>query len=165
MMSLSRTCFVLALAVAAASCGGGGGTSVTGPTPSTVTPPQVVTGPPQGASLWTFGYRTASAHTCPAVPQTPDDGGVVTLTLATDGRTLTLVGLAATAITVGTVNGDGAGGWSAQRTGQVPGSLITLAFRFTNATHAEGTIVAANAIFTGGIPCSATWPIVLDRQG
>jgi hypothetical protein len=94
MLYSSRSCVALLLALAAAGCGGGGGTSVTGPTASAgATPPTAVVGPPAGASLWTFAYRTARAHTCPAA------------------------------------------------------------------------VVATNAIFTGGTPRSATWPIVLDRQG
>ena len=158
---------VVIVAVVLAGCGGGGSSSVTGPSPVTTpspTPTPTVVGPPAGASQWTFAYRTASAHTCPATPQTPDDGGAVTVTLAADGRTLTLVGVSQATISIGTVTSDGAGGWTAQKPGQVPGSLVSIAFRFSSATHADGTIVAANAIFTGGLPCSATWPIALDRQ-
>lgn len=157
MTSTRNSWLLFALAVACVGCGGGGGTSVTGPTSSTITAPPPSAGPPAGTSRWNFTYQAASAHTCPSAPQTPDDGGAVTLTVATDGRTLTLVGVAPPTLTVGTVNSDGAGGWSAQR------GNITLAFRFSSATRADGTVVAANAIFTGGPPCSATWPIVLDR--
>lgn len=145
---------VLAGAVGCAG-GGGGGASVTSPTS--------VVGPPAGASVWLFAYRAASTHTCPAPPQTPDDGGPVTLTLAGDGRTLGLVGLVPTAITIPSVAVDGGGNWTATRPGIPPGSVVTIRFRFTTSTRADGTMVADRAIFTGGEPCSATWPISLDR--
>lgn len=157
---------VLALAVA---CGGGvaGPTPIAGGTPT----PQNAVSPPAGATIWAFVYRPASTHTCPGpAVQTPDDGGLVTMTVAPDGRTLSLLGLTGTTISIPTVATDGAGNWVWQAAAPPPaaaGSYLRISFRFLTPLHAEGEVYAYKTILAdaSGGTCSATWPILLDRQG
>ena len=157
---------LLALALLVSACGGGGG--VTGPTPTAgLTPPaQNAVSPPTGATIWAFAYRTASTHTCPGPVQTPTDGGLVTMTVAPDGRSLSLSGLTEETITIPTVANDGSGQWVWQVSATAPGSYVRIAFRFLTPVHAEGEVIANKTIASGigGETCSATWPIVLDRQ-
>lgn len=151
---------VLALVVTA--CGGG----VAGPTPTSTS--QNTVSPPAGATIWAFAYRAASTHTCPGPVATPTDGGLVTMAVAPDGRTLSLLGLTETTISVPAVASDGAGKWVWEQAAPIAaGSYLRISFRFVTPLHAEGEVYAYKTILAdaSGGTCSATWPIVLDRQG
>ncbi len=153
--------FVLALIVAA--CGGG----ATGPTPIPSGPPQNGVSPPAGATIWAFAYRTFSTTTCPGPVATPTDGGLVTMAVAPDGRTLSLTGLTESTITIPTIASDSAGKWLWEQAAPGAGSYLRITFRFSTPLHAEGEVLAFRTILAdnAGNVCSATWPIVLDRQG
>lgn len=156
---------LLVLALVVAACGGG----VAGPTPipgGTPTPQNAVS-PPAGATIWAFVYRPASTHTCPGPVATPNDGGLVSMTVAPDGRTLSLLGLTETTISIPTVATDGAGRWVWEQLGSTGGSYVRISFRFLTPLHAEGEVNAYKTILAdeSGGTCSATWPILLDRQG
>jgi len=150
------------LAFVVTACGGG----VAGPT-STPTPQNAVS-PPSGATIWAFAYRPASTHTCPGPVATPTDGGLVTMTVAPDGRSLSLLGLTETTITIPAIANDGAGKWVWQEAAPIAaGSYLRISFTFLTPLHAEGEVLAFKTILAdaSGSTCSATWPIVLDRQG
>ena len=96
---MRRVMLLVVLAFVAAACRGGS----TGTTP---TPNPQNGSPPAGVTIWSFIYKPVSSHTCPGPPAIPNDGGTVTITLAPDGNTLSLVGVAQTTITVPTIAKD-----------------------------------------------------------
>jgi len=145
--------FVMA-GLTAAACGGGAGGTATDPTPLT----SGVIGPPPGATTWTVTYRPATVATCPA--QTPDSGSA-TMTADASGTSLSLTdrGTSLSAGGAATIvfNRDGSGRylWTD------PTGFATISFRFTTTSHAEGE---AMRLPSPSLPCSATWPFLLDRQ-
>ena len=113
-------------------------------------------GPPAGVTQWAVAYRTATAATCPVV--TPDSGSA---TMSATGSTLTLTDLG-TSLSAGgptsiIFNRDSTGQylWTDATT------FATISFKFTTATHAEGE---ARRLPSPNLPCTATWPFLLDRQ-
>lgn len=154
---------ILMVVALVTACGGG----VTGPTQGPETPtPQTSVSPPAGASIWVFAYRPASTHTCPGPVATPIDGGLVTMTVAPNGGILSLLGQTEATITIPTIANDGTGKWVWEEA-RPAGSYLRISFRFLTPLHAEGEVSAFKTILAdaSGGTCSATWPILLDRQG
>jgi len=134
--------FVLAAVLVA--CGGGG----TAPTP-------VSTGavsPPPGTTTWLLVYKPATAQTCPN--STPDTELVI-MTVAPGGSSLVLASADGSERPI-QFNTDATGMYVWQE------GPAGISFRFLTSTHGEG---AAHRDATPDLPCSATWPVVLDRQG
>lgn len=144
---------ILTLTIALAACGGGSSTS---PTPVGAPSSGGVT-PPAGTTTWRVTYRQATAFTCPAA--TPDSGSA-TMLVDPSGNTLVLtdqgtsLGGGTTPTLVFSRDGSGKYVWTD------PTGVASISFGFVSQTHAEGN---ASRIASSGNPCSATWPILLDR--
>jgi hypothetical protein len=149
-----RRLTLFVLASVAAACGGGGGGSLTNPNP----PAGGTLSPPPGATTWTVTYRPATVATCPA---TTPDSGTATMTADPSGTSLTLTDRGSSlsaggpATIVFSRDGSGRYLWTD------PTGFATISFRFVTSSHAEGE---ANRLPSPSLPCSATWPFLLDRQ-
>lgn len=135
---MKRLTPTLILAAFTAACGGGG------TTPTPVIPGTV--SPPPGTAVWLNTYSAATTATCPVA--TPD-AGLVTITIAPGGNTLTWSDPGRGTVLF-TKDGTGKYVWAETSAG--------ISFRFLTPTHAEGEA------YGNYPPCRATWPTFLDRQ-
>jgi hypothetical protein len=92
------------------------------------------------------------------------------MTVAPNGGTLSLLGQTEATITIPILANDGTGKWVWEEAGEEArpaGSHVRISFGFLTPLHAEGEVSAFKTILAdaSGATCSATWPILLDRQG
>jgi hypothetical protein len=154
---VKHTLSLALLALFVAACGGSG---------TTPTDDDGVAAP-AGITNWLFAYKAATSHTCPGQPAIPTDGGPVIMSVAPDGRSLSLVGTTATTITIPLIGSDGSGNWRREEPSVIaPGAFVRISFKFSTSRLAQGEMVASKTILAdlSGNTCSATWPITLDRQ-
>jgi len=143
-MKITRLLTLSMLVAVLAACGGAG----TAPTP--VSTDTGGGSPPAGASTWLLAYRAATAQTCPnSIP----DAEMVIMTVAPGGSSLVLAAVDGSDPILFNRDATGMYVWLAGPAG--------ISFRFLTSTHGEG---AAHRDATPDLPCSATWPVLLDRQ-